>query len=139
VLLRCALCGFEFDGAQATCGHACPLAASCNLVRCPSCGYEFPPPRASFGWLRGLLGRPKPVTPAGATIPLPDLSEGDSAELVCLDGASAKRRNSLAVYGVAPGCQILLRRKRPEFVILVGETELALEESIARQFLVRKL
>ena len=136
---RCALCGFEFDAAEASCHHACPLATSCNLTRCPSCGYEFPSHARSLDWFRRIFGKRKQAPAVGAMVPLPDLAEGDTAELVCLSEASAKRRNALAVYGVIPGCHLVLERKRPAVVIRVGETELALEESIARQLQVRRL
>ena len=139
MLQRCALCGFEFDATEAACHHACPIASSCNLTRCPSCGYEFPSRPRSLDWFRRIFKKRAAVPVDGARVPLPDLAEGDVAELICLSEATAKRRNALAVYGVVPGCRLVLERKRPAVVIRVGETELALEESIARQLLVRRL
>jgi len=137
---RCALCGFEFDPAAASCAHACPLATNCNLTRCPSCGYEFPQEPRAVGWLRRLFGRRRPPAPPdGALVALPDLVEGASAELVCLHGTNPRRHNALAVYGVAPGCRLVLQQKRPAYVIRVGETELALDEAIAREFIVRQV
>ena len=49
------------------------------------------------------------------------------------------RRNALAVYGLVPGCHLVLQQKSPSFVIRVGETELALEGSIAREIFVKRL
>ena len=138
--MRCALCGFEFDPRETACAKGCPLGRTCSLTRCPSCGYEFPCEPRSFAWLRRLFRRRRRVVPQnGGMIALPDLADGETAELVCWSGANPKRRNSLAVYGVVPGCQIVLQQKRPAFVIRVGETELALEEAIAREFVVRRL
>lgn len=140
-IFRCALCGFSFDAHDTACAHGCPLGAACNLTRCPSCGYEFPPEPRGFSWLRGLFRkRAHPSHPSAepGTIGLADLAEGETVELVRVDGSKPERRNALAVYGVVPGCSLVLQQKRPAYVIRVGETELALEESIAREFLVRR-
>jgi len=136
---RCALCGFEFEQSGTACVKGCPMGSACNLTRCPSCGYEFPSEPKAFGWVRRLFGSRAPALPGnGGTIGLPDLAEGETAELVRIAADNPKRRNALAVYGVVPGCRIVLQQKRPAYVIRVGETELALEESIAREFLVKR-
>lgn len=136
---HCALCGFEFEHQNTACVKGCPLGSACNLTRCPSCGYEFPSESQTWSWLRGLFGRRALPAAAGeGTIGLFDLGEEESAEIVRLGGANPKRRNALAVYGVVPGSRIVLQQKRPACVIRVGETELALEDSIAREFLVRR-
>jgi DtxR family Mn-dependent transcriptional regulator len=69
---------------------------------------------------------------------LDELGEGERCELICLNGAPVSRRNALAVYGLLPGCQLVLQQKRPSFVIRIGETELAIEASIAREIFVRR-
>jgi DtxR family transcriptional regulator, Mn-dependent transcriptional regulator len=73
------------------------------------------------------------------SIPLPELDEGESSELVCLSCEQPARRNTLAVYGLVPGCCLELRQKRPAFVVRVGETELALEPEIAKGIHVRRI
>lgn len=136
---RCALCGFEFEHQDTACVKGCPLGSACSLTRCPSCGYEFPGEPRTWVWLKRLFGGRAARLPSnGGTVGLPDLEEGESAELVRIEGTNPKRKNALAVYGVVPGCRIVLQQKRPAFVIRVGETELALEESIAREFLVKR-
>ncbi len=137
--MRCALCGFEFDEKGVTCTHGCPLGQSCNLTRCPSCGYEFPSELRTIGRLRRWFGRAKPAPSADGTLCLTDLGEGETAEVVRLSGATPRRQNALAVYGVLPGSRIVLQQKRPTFVIRVGETELALESSIAAELVVRRV
>jgi Fe2+ transport system protein FeoA len=137
--LHCPLCGFDFEKQDTDCAHGCPLGRFCKLVRCPNCLYEFPERPESIGLLQWLFHRPRRVMPRRDSIPLPELDEGESSELVCLSREQASRRNTLAVYGLVPGCCLELRQKRPAFVVRVGETELALEPSIARGILVRRV
>ena len=135
---HCALCGFEFEKQGASCATSCVLARHCKLVRCPNCGYEFPEPTQAPNWLQKLLGkRPAAPTVGRELFSLDEGNEGDSYELVCLNGSHASRRTALAVYGLVPGCRLSLSQKRPSFVIRVGETELAFEGSIAREIFVK--
>jgi len=56
--MRCDLCGYEFDPADAEAACAgCPLARGCHLIRCPRCGYEMPPEAKLVSWLRRLRQR----------------------------------------------------------------------------------
>ena len=138
---HCALCGFEFEREGASCATSCLLAKHCKLVRCPNCGYEFPEPSTAPGWMQKLMGRKAATTapPAAARelMSLDEGREGATYELVCLDGSHESRRTALAVYGLVPGCRLSLARKRPSYVVRVGETELAFEGSIARQIFVK--
>ena len=56
------------------------------------------------------------------------------------DGAPSvlKRLDKLGSYGVVPGTVVTVRQKRPSFVLEVGGTTLALEESVAREIFVRR-
>ena len=136
--LHCPLCGFEFVKQDTACAHGCPLGKFCNLVRCLNCRYEFPERPEAIGLLQRLFHRPRPVR-ARHSVPLPELSEGESSELVCLNCAHASRHNALAVFGLVPGSRITLLQKHPAFVVRVGQTELALEASIASDILVRRV
>jgi rubredoxin len=40
-LMRCTLCGHEFDPAALACHSACPLSAGCAVICCPNCGYHM--------------------------------------------------------------------------------------------------
>jgi Fe2+ transport system protein FeoA/rubredoxin len=137
---HCALCGFEFEKlGAASCATTCVLARHCKLVRCPNCGYEFPEPSQAPGWLRKLFGRATAAPARNRELfSLDEASEGATYELVCLNGSHASRRTALAVYGLVPGCRLSVARKRPSFVVRVGETELAFEGSIAREIFVRR-
>ena len=135
----CPLCGYEFRDSDTGCHAGCPMSKHCNLIKCPNCQYEFPAHPETLGWLRRFFRRePRPVC-RQKMLTLGDLQEGESVELVCLNSEHASRRNSLAVYGLVPGCRLTLLQKRPSFVIRVGETELALEDSIAREICVKRV
>ena len=101
--------------------------------------YEFPEKPESIGLLQRLFHRPRLAPVRGDSIPLPDLAEGETSELVCLNCTHASRRNALAVFGLVPGSRLVLQQKRPAFVVRIGETELALEPSIASDILVKRL
>ncbi|HET6350311.1 MAG TPA: FeoA family protein [Candidatus Krumholzibacteria bacterium] len=136
--LHCSLCGFEFDPQGDNCHTGCVLARHCNLVKCPSCGYEFPRPTRGPAWLQKLAGRRHGAHVHERTLlSLDEASEGVAYELVSLNGSHASRKTALAVYGLVPGCRLSLTRKRPSFIVKVGETELAFEGSIARDIFVK--
>jgi Fe2+ transport system protein FeoA len=137
--LRCPLCGLEFASSQAQCHVGCPMGRYCNLVACPNCQYEFPPETEAFAWLKRWLRGKQSAHARRDTMSLPELMEGACCELVSLNSAQGTRRNALAVFGLVPGARLVLRQKRPTFVIHVGETELALEADIAREILVKPL
>jgi Fe2+ transport system protein FeoA len=136
--LHCPLCGFEFEKCDTACVHGCPLGRFCKLVRCPNCQYEFPERPESIGLLQRLFHRPQTAPARGDSIPLSELKDGESSELVCLSCTQTSRRNALAVFGLVPGSRVILQQKRPSFVVRVGETELALDEDIAREILVKR-
>ncbi len=58
-MVRCGLCGFEFDERSMLCHSQCPLAEGCAILCCPNCGYQFVDETKSSlaSWLRGLLAR----------------------------------------------------------------------------------
>lgn len=136
--LHCPLCGFEFEKCATACAHGCPLGRFCKLVRCPNCQYEFPERPESIGLLQRLFHRPQIAPAHGDSVPLSELKEGESRELVCLNCTQTSRRNALAVFGLVPGSRVILQQKRPSFVVRIGETELALDVDIAREILVKR-
>jgi len=137
--LHCPLCGYEFEKRDTPCERGCPLGRFCNLTCCPNCRYEFPDETRAFAWLRRVLHRRKPLNGERTLFCLPELDEGEQSELVCLNCAHASRRNALIVYGLIPGSRLVLQQKRPAVVVRVGETELALEPSIACDILVKRV
>jgi Fe2+ transport system protein FeoA len=139
--VHCPLCGMEFQPADTVCAHGCPLGKDCNNVRCPNCNYEFPETESRFSWLRRIFNRRRvPKLPDDVeTVALDRLRSGERGELLDMARMGSSRRNSLTVFGLIPGTEILLLQRRPSYVIRVGETELGLDREIARQILVRRL
>lgn len=39
-MMKCALCGYEFDEAGLACHSRCPLAKGCAIICCPNCDYQ---------------------------------------------------------------------------------------------------
>ena len=139
--LHCGLCGMEFEKVDTVCAHGCPLGASCTHVRCPSCGYEFPDTPRVLEWFKVLLARMRraPRPSDGQTVCLERLQAGDRGQLLELSCPQSSRRNALTVFGLTPGTEITLLQRHPSFVIRIGETEVGLDNQIARQILVKKL
>lgn len=63
---------------------------------------------------------------------LADLSPGERAEIACVECDRAASCERLMAYGLVQGQSVLLVQKYPAFVIRVDETELALDELVAR-------
>jgi DtxR family Mn-dependent transcriptional regulator len=71
-------------------------------------------------------------------MPLRDLEPGDAGRIVFIVPKEHTRLDRLGSLGVIPGSTIKLHQKRPSFVIKIGETELAIDEEIAREIYVKK-
>ncbi|MDI6655044.1 MAG: metal-dependent transcriptional regulator [Candidatus Hydrothermarchaeota archaeon] len=71
-------------------------------------------------------------------MPLLDLEPGDAGRIVFIVPKEHTRLDRLGSLGVIPGSTIKLHQKRPSFVIKIGETELAIDEEIAREIYVKK-
>lgn len=138
-LLHCPLCGFEFEKRDTPCQHGCPLGRFCKLVCCPNCRYEFPETPQGLSFVQRLIHRGRKPAPDRDLLGLHELEDGERGELVCLNCSQNSRRNALAVYGLTPGSHLILQQKRPTVVVRVGETELALESSIASEIIVRRI
>jgi Fe2+ transport system protein FeoA len=138
--LTCPLCGFEFDKSDTLCSHGCPLGAMCKLMRCPSCSYEFPEIPAKVSWVKRLFRRKVEPLPGlmEEVLSLKDLTRGETVKVLCI-GRKEDRSNNLAVFGLIPGCEVTLIQQAPACVIRVGETEVALDDEIAREILVERV
>jgi ferrous iron transport protein A len=152
LMVRCALCGFEFDEQAMLCHSQCPLADGCAILCCPNCGYQFVDESKSSlaGWLRGLLARRKPGAaprpgaasrpPAGAVgMSLTGLQPGQTAEVLEIASNDPSRLVRLSVLGVAPGSAVTLEQRFPAYLIRVGETQLSLDSEVAQEIRVRPL
>ena len=140
--LHCSLCGLEFEQTDTVCAHGCPMGVTCGHVRCPNCSFEFPAPGRSARWIERLFGRTVQHgrdAALGATVTLDRLRSGERGRLQRLGCGSAGRRNTLTVFGMTPGTEITLLQRHPSYVVRVGETELGLDEEIAREIYVEPI
>lgn len=86
--------------------------------------------------------RPKQnATPASrqSARTLADLSAGERAQIACVQCDRAASCERLIAYGLVQGQSVLLVQKYPAFVIRIDETELALDELVARCVLVHPI
>ncbi|NOZ76379.1 MAG: metal-dependent transcriptional regulator [Euryarchaeota archaeon] len=71
-------------------------------------------------------------------VPLRDLEPGERGRIVFMTPKEHEVLDRLSTMGLIPGSVITLHQKRPSYVIRVGETDLALDEKIARDIFVKK-
>jgi Fe2+ transport system protein FeoA len=69
--------------------------------------------------------------------PLPQLKPGQSAQVVELKGVDVLRLERLSAYGIAPGSWIRLEQLYPVLIFHVGETELSVDQEVARDIIVQ--
>lgn len=102
-----------------------------------------------------FLGHP-PVCPHGKPIPpgpccasfslevpplvvrLENLSLGEEGTVTYITGTEKSRLHRLAGLGLVPGATLRLQQRRPSLVVEVGETVLALDETVAGEIFVRR-
>jgi Fe2+ transport system protein FeoA len=142
----CPLCGHTFDPAANAGCATCPLSGGCRIVCCPNCGHSTVDPRSSrlARWaeaaLRRLAGRRSERAlapqrePAGATA-LMVAPRGPARVAAVMPGA-ADAEGRLRAYGIAPGALLEVLQQRPETVVRIERTELALEAELAALVLV---
>ncbi len=87
--------------------------------------------------MRRRKHRAGPTEEESGGIPLTALAAGRGCEVVRVRARRRSRIDLLATYGVIPGALLVLQQKLPTFVVRVGETDLALDEEIASDILVR--
>ena len=72
-------------------------------------------------------------------IPLANVVPGDTVKIIFLVPRHHRRLHQLTNLGIIPGTEIVLHQKKPAFVIRVGETDVAIDNEIARHIYVRKV
>ncbi|HDS74416.1 MAG TPA: DtxR family transcriptional regulator [Firmicutes bacterium] len=70
--------------------------------------------------------------------PLTSLRVGGTGKIVFITPRVHKRLDRLAALGIVPGTEISLKQKSPSYVIRCGETEVAIESSVAADIFVRE-
>lgn len=143
-LTLCAMCGYEYDTSLLTCHAACPLGANCSVVCCPRCGYStIDPARSSFTQrLVAIFKKSAPSTEprfaneeTRSATRLLDLKPGQSGHVADV-GGETNTLLQLSQYGLLPGTPIMLARKYPVPIVRVGQTDLALDRSVATHIFV---
>jgi DtxR family Mn-dependent transcriptional regulator len=71
--------------------------------------------------------------------PLTDLDIEEQGKIVSIFTSKVQRLDFLTSIGIHPGTAFFLERKKPVYVLKVGESRFALEEDVARVILVRRL
>jgi len=57
VMIRCQLCGFQFEEGGQTICTSCPLNKGCELICCPNCGYQIPPEPTVFKMFKRVFNK----------------------------------------------------------------------------------
>ncbi|MDR4509254.1 MAG: metal-dependent transcriptional regulator [Candidatus Brocadiaceae bacterium] len=70
-------------------------------------------------------------------MPLSELRSGDEAKVSYIVTKYHGRLDRLSSMGLLPGIQIHLHQRQPTFVIQMGETQIALDNEVARDIYVR--
>lgn len=74
-----------------------------------------------------------------SVVPLAKITPGDRAKIIFLVPRHHRRLHQLTNLGIIPGAEILLHQKKPAYVLRAGETDIAIDDEIARHIYVRKV
>jgi len=118
-------CSFEHCLNTEVADSICTLLG--HPTTCPH-GKPIPPGECCRRERRGL----GPVV-----MPLADLESGKDARVLYIATRHHDRLDRLSSMGVLPGVELRLHQRRPSFVIQIGETTLAIDQSIAKDIFVR--
>jgi DtxR family transcriptional regulator, Mn-dependent transcriptional regulator len=69
--------------------------------------------------------------------PLNDLALGQEGRVVFISTRAKNELEPLGSFGVIPGVVIQLKQRHPSYIIQIGETSIALDESIGREIFVK--
>ena len=67
------------------------------------------------------------------TMPVYDLSAGQTAKVAFINATDANNMNKLLCIGITPGSIIKLQQKRPALVIEVNKTIIAIDDSLGKE------
>ncbi len=152
--MHCPLCGFEYDEKQLACHIACPLAPGCAIICCPNCGYQMvDEDKSRLAKLLRRLWKTKPdrrdlarSDRAGLNgqlrvnkqmkLAINNLKPGQTALVVELLSADPARLDRLCSYGMAPGSLVRVEQLQPALILRIGETEISIDEAVAREIIV---
>jgi Fe2+ transport system protein FeoA len=139
ISFSCPLCGHAFDPAANAGCATCPLSGGCRIVCCPNCGHSTVDPGSSrlARWAAAALRRLGVADPAGSSADAPAVetplaaARRGPARVVAVASAGADAGSRLRAYGIVPGALLEVLQQRPETVVRIERTELALEAELA--------
>jgi Fe2+ transport system protein FeoA len=70
------------------------------------------------------------------TVSLYELKPGQSAQVVELKSNDPARLERLGAFGLVPGSLVYLEQTRPAIIFYIGETEISVDEMVAREIMV---
>jgi DtxR family Mn-dependent transcriptional regulator len=120
-------CQFEHILSEEVTTSICTLLG--HPTRCPH-GKVIPPGEC-------CQRAKKVVSPL--VLPLFELTSGEQAKVVYITTKHHPRLDRLSSLGLLPGTTIRVHQKQPTIVLQMGETQVALDEDIARDIYVRRL
>lgn len=95
---------------------------------CPH-GHEIPP---------GPCCKDRSRTAAPAVRSLDQLQSGESGRILYVETADHARLDRLTTFGMLPGTIVRVHQRQPSLVVILGETQLALDREIAQHIHVVK-
>jgi DtxR family Mn-dependent transcriptional regulator len=95
---------------------------------CPH-GLEIPP---------GSCCRDRKRTATPAVLSLDQLRSGQSGRILYVETTDHARLDKLTTFGMLPGTLVRVHQRQPSFVVIVGETQLAIDREIAQNIHVVK-
>jgi len=98
-------------------------------LRCPH-GRPIPPGKCCSKFANEIKPFVKPLT---------ELKIGDYAKIVFMSPKTHTRLDRLMTFGLTPGSVIKLHQKKPSLVVQIGETDLALDNDVARNIYVKRI
>ncbi len=69
--------------------------------------------------------------------PLTQMHVGQQGQVTAINSAVESRLVNLSTYGLVPGSLITLRQRHFAYVVMIGETEVALDKEVAREIMVQ--
>lgn len=120
-------CSFEHTLSPEVTDSICTL-----LGHPPTCPHGLPIPRGNC--CKKIKDELKPIVQQ-----LTALDVGDRGRIIFIASNSHMRLDKLSTLGIVPGSNVKVHQKRPAFVMLIGETTLALDPEIIKEIYVKRV
>ena len=151
VQFTCPLCGHGFDPSAHLACQTCPLHTGCHLVCCPACGHTTVDQGQSriVRWITSFFEHmstqdtqavPQDTERVRASqYALADLPRSRQGRVIDVSALPAGQREQLQGYGILPGCTLRVTQHAPVTIVLIEQTELAIETDVAQAIQIEEL